>query len=279
MVVECPLCESKTTKRKVEVKDYSFSGELFNVFECKECHVGFTEPKLSKERLETYYSKEKYHSYQKKSGLFSLIYKFIQKINNRYKLNILRRLGIKSLLDYGSGSGSFVNFCNKNGLHAEGYEPINKITEEKIHHDINGIKNKRYDCVTLWHVLEHTKDPIAVLKFVKGVLNKSGRIIIALPNKDSYDNTYYGKTWAGYDVPRHQYHFNPKSLNSLLKRLGLKNESIKPLYFDAIYVSILSEKNTNSLFWFIKGTIIGLWSNICAFFNRKYSSIIYIIKT
>ena len=37
MVVECPLCESKTTKRKVEVKDYSFSGELFNVFECKEC--------------------------------------------------------------------------------------------------------------------------------------------------------------------------------------------------------------------------------------------------
>ena len=70
-----------------------------------------------------------------------------------------------------------------------------------------------------------------------------------------------------------------KSLNLLLKRLGLKNESIKPLYFDAIYVSILSEKNTNSLFWFIKGTIIGLWSNIYAFFNRKYSSIIYIIKT
>ena len=77
MVDECPLCESKTTKRKVEVKDYSFSGELFNVFECKECHVGFTEPKLSKEKLETYYSKEKYHSYQKKKGLFSLIYKFI----------------------------------------------------------------------------------------------------------------------------------------------------------------------------------------------------------
>ena len=279
MVVECPLCESKTIKRKLEVKDYSFSGEFFNVFECKECLVSFTEPKLSKEKLETYYNKEKYHSYQKKNDVFSLVYKFIQKINNRYKLNILKRLGIKSLLDYGSGSGNFVNFCNKNGLHAEGYEPINKITEEKTHHDINRVKNKKYDCVTLWHVLEHTKDPIAVLKFVKGVLNKSGRIIVALPNKDSYDNTYYGKTWAGYDVPRHQYHFNPKSLNLLLNRLGLKNESIKPLYFDAIYVSILSEKNTNSLFWFIKGIIIGLWSNIYAFFNRKYSSIIYIIKT
>mgnify|MGYP003324752060 CR=1 FL=1 len=140
------------------------------------------------------------------------------------------------------------------------------------------VSSKKYDCVTLWHVLEHTKDPVSILSFVKRVLNKDGRLVIALPNTDSYDNIYYGDKWAGYDVPRHQYHFNPKSINRLISTAGLEIESNKPLFFDAFYVSILSEKNSKSLFWFIKGCVIGLWSNIRALFNKKHSSIIYIVK-
>ena len=277
MVVKCPLCESKTTK-KTKTKDFSFSEEFFEIFECNTCFVGFTLPELSKKELEKYYNKEKYHSYQKDNSGFSLIYKLIQKINNRYKLNILNRLDIKNLLDYGSGSGEFVRFCNSNGMSAVGFEPINKVKREKVYQNIKNIEDKKYDCVTLWHVLEHTKDPINVLKLVKGMLNEGGWIIVALPNKDSYDNIYYGKNWAGYDVPRHQYHFNPKSFNSLVSSVELKTEFIKPLFFDAFYVSVLSEKNSKNLFWFIRGLIIGLWSNIRAFFNKKHSSIIYIIK-
>ena len=278
MVVECPLCKSKTTIKRIKTKDFSFSGEFFEIHECNTCLVGFTLPELSKKELEKYYNKEKYHSYQKDNSGFSLIYKFIQKINSRYKLNILNRLGIKNLLDYGSGSGEFVRFCNNKGISAFGFEPINKVKSEMVYQNINKIKDKRYDCVTLWHVLEHTKDPLSVLKFVKGVLNEGGWIIVALPNKDSYDNIYYGKTWAGYDVPRHQYHFNPESFKNLISSIGLKTEFTKPLFFDAFYVSVLSEKNSNNLFWFIRGLIIGMWSNIRAFFDKKHSSIIYIIK-
>lgn len=278
MVIICPLCKSKRTQRKIRLKDYSFSKDFFDIYECKNCFVGFTQPELSEKKLKTYYDDKNYHSYQKSSGLFSIIYAFVQKLNNLYKLSILKELGVKTLLDYGSGSGSFVDFCNKNNINTDGFEPINKNNKEKTYHDTQIVSNKKYDCVTLWHVLEHTKDPVSILSFVRRVLNKGGRLVIALPNTDSYDNIYYGDKWAGYDVPRHQYHFNPKSINRLISTAGLEIESNKPLFFDAFYVSILSEKNSKSLFWFIKGCVIGLWSNIRALFNKKHSSIIYIVK-
>ena len=55
----------------------------------------------------------------------------------------------------------------------------------------------------MWHVLEHTKNPKAELLRLKKMLKNDGKVFVALPNIGSYDNTYYGKYWAGYDVPRH----------------------------------------------------------------------------
>ncbi len=109
-------------------------------------------------------------------------------------------------------------------------------------------------------------------------MKKEGKVAVALPNVDSYDNTYYKKHWAGYDVPRHLYHFNNHSFGLLAKRAGLQIISKHPLFYDAFYVSILSERYKKTPFSFFIGFLVGCLSNLYASFNKKHSSIIYIMK-
>jgi hypothetical protein len=273
---KCALCGSnKTTPLERGVKDL-VSLEVFDVYSCASCLVGYTNP--IPKNLEDYYNQENYDSYQKKKGVFSSIYSLIQRINNRYKVNIIKRYGVGSLLDYGAGSGNFVDHANRVGYKSIGFEPINKSLNKNITNNMAIIKKSKYKFITLWHVLEHTKKPKELLYNIKGLLSKGGKIMIAVPNNGSYDNIYYKKNWAGYDVPRHVFHFNKNSLKGLLSDVKLSVVGSKPLYFDSFYVSMLSEKQKKNPLWFVFGFFIGLASNISAFFTKKHSSIIYIIE-
>ena len=110
------------------------------------------------------------------------------------------------------------------------------------------------------------------------MLREDGRVVVAVPNRGSYDNIYYKNYWAGYDVPRHLYHFNQKSFHWLVSELNMKVVKKKPLYFDAYYVSMLSEKNKKNPLWIVSGFLVGFVSNFWALFTKKHSSIIYIIE-
>ncbi len=271
----CSLCESKNLTFFTETKDYSFSKEKFSLFLCSVCGVLITKP-FPKNTSE-YYDKENYLSYKKKSSFFGKTYSLVQKVNNLLKFWFLKRYNKGSLLDFGAGSGEFVNEAKKRGFLAYGYEPINKTTNDSVFDDLKKISVREFDVITLWHVIEHTKRPLFLLEKLKKRLNKKGIICVAVPNQDSFDASYYGKRWAGYDVPRHLYHFNEKSFLFLLKKTGFVLLEKKPLFFDSFYVSMISEKNKKNPFWMIYGFIIGLISNILALYNKKYSSIIYII--
>ena len=273
---KCALCGSnKTNLVEQKVKDF-VSLEFFDIYSCSSCLVSYTNP--IPKNLEKYYNQENYDSYQKKKGIFSYIYSLIQHINNRYKTNIIKRYGFGPLLDYGAGSGSFVKHANRVGYKSLGYEPINKSLNRNITNNMGVIKKSKYKFITLWHVLEHTKKPKELLLTIKSLLSKRGKVVIAVPNIDSYDNIYYNKRWAGYDVPRHVYHFNKQSLKRLLSEVKLSIIDQKPLYFDSFYVAMLSEKQKKNPLWFFFGFFIGLVSNISAFFTKKHSSIIYIIE-
>ena len=96
---------------------------------------------------------------------------------------------------------------------------------------------------------------ITLFQFNKLIVN-DGHLIIAVPNHDSYDAKYYGKYWAGYDVPRHRYHFNKKAIVLAAKYAGFELLKSAPMFLDAFYVSILSEKYKNNPLGFFKGFLI-----------------------
>ena len=222
----CGVCGTKKTLLdKKNIKD-PYSLKIFCVYTCASCSVGYTHP--VPENIESYYDQEGYDSYQKKKSLYNTIYSYVQSLNNNYKIKIIKRFGVGMMLDYGAGSGSFVNFANKKGFKAFGYEPINANNNKKITNTLGEIVKKKYKFITLWHVLEHTKEPKKLLSRIKKMLTKDGVIVIAVPNSGSYDNTYYKNRWAGYDVPRHLYHFNTKSFERL--RFEDEESAAKSIY-------------------------------------------------
>jgi hypothetical protein len=113
---------------------------------------------------------------------------------------------------------------------------------------------------------------------LKALIKQNGRIFIAVPNYQSFDSSVYRKYWAAYDVPRHLYHFSPKSMEILMKIHDLKIISKKPMWFDSFYISLISSKYRNGKTNWLSAIWNGLLSDIKTAANRDYcSSIVYII--
>jgi SAM-dependent methyltransferase len=250
-----------------------------------------TSPRPSGSALSKYYSSEDYISHSDTAkGLINKLYHRVRKLTLKQKVALVKKYSdYPLLLDIGSGAGYFVNACNLNGVHATGIEPDEKSRLRSVKQfnievfeegEIDRMKASSYDVITLWHVLEHVEDLDKRLDQIHRLLKDDGVAIIALPNCSSYDARYYQMDWAGYDVPRHLWHFTPDTIQQLLKRKAFDLLSIYPMPFDAYYVSMLSEKYRNNRLGILRGFITGFISNLKASWNKNntYSSQIYLFR-
>lgn len=285
---QCPICKSGNYNNFIICKDYAVSQESFAIVQCKKCDFKFTNPRPSAESLGKYYSSENYVSHTNKgNNLINSVYKLVRYYTINKKVKFIDNFHSSgNLLDIGCGTGFFIKRAKEKGWNVLGVEPSvsarEKISEKMqpfVYDSIKDIKlKKHFHIITLWHVIEHIPDLEATLKKIKKLLHPEGKIIIAVPNANSWDAQYYKEYWAAYDLPRHLYHFSPDTMKNLLKSNKFKLEDIYPMKLDAYYVSLLSEKYKNG------GNIIsalknGYKSNIyAAENNNNYSSLIYVAK-
>lgn len=272
------------------VKDYSVSGEDFQLIENLEYGFLETKPQPSKEKLPEYYESENYISHtDSKRNLFENLYHLVRSISLKKKLNLINANTLieKKLLDIGCGTGDFLLTAKQNGWDVSGIEPNKKaraIANEKINNKVfdteylSMFEEHSFDVISLWHVLEHLPNLEAHILKLKELLKPDGTLIIAVPNHNSYDAKHYKECWAAYDVPRHLWHFNRDAIRKLVSKFNFNVIKIKPMWFDAFYVSMLSEKYSSGKMNLINGFWIGLLSNIKALRSKEASSLIYIIK-
>lgn len=284
----CPLCNSGHFHNKIITKDHTVSGESFAIVECDKCKLNYTNPRPSINEIDSFYKSDDYisHSNQSKS-LFDLIYRSVRYYTLRSKLRLINSLDTKkTLLDYGCGTGNFLNLCKNADWQVTGFEPNRtareiaaRLTNENILNSTEEIPSgQQYHIITLWHVLEHIHDLQGTMKLLTSKVKKKGFLVIALPNINSWDAQHYKEHWAGYDVPRHLYHFNPETFKTLAESNNLKISKIIPMKFDSFYISLLSEKykyNRNNLY---RAIINGFKSNKNARRSNQYSSLIYILR-
>ncbi len=289
---QCPACLSKKITFYKSIKDHSVSGESFDVYECSLCTFRFTQHIPEKTSIGRYYQSENYISHtDSKKGLFNVTYQLVRSFALKNKRKLIEKIsGLSSgnILDYGCGTGAFLYEMSNNGWKVDGIEPdpgasakAAALTHIEIRNtdEISNFKSAHFDVISLWHVLEHVHELDDTLLMLKNALKSGGKMVIAVPNYTSRDAQIYDQTWAAYDVPRHLYHFSPLAMRTLMNRLGLEVECIKPMWFDAFYVSLLSEKYANGRMQLLSAIWVGFISNISTIFNNeKCSSIIYIIK-
>ncbi|NQY10987.1 MAG: class I SAM-dependent methyltransferase [Flavobacteriales bacterium] len=288
---KCPICDHESHKEFLLVNDYSITKEDFHIVQCDGCDFKFTNPRPAQNEIGKYYESDEYVSHSDTNeGIVNKIYQMVKVCTLSKKLALLNRLRPKgNVLDIGAGTGAFLKFCGDNGWEITGVEPdesARKIAQETNHISLKEedhlatIEDSSYDIITMWHVLEHVHNLKERVGELKRILKDNGRLIIAVPNCNSYDAKHYKNQWAAYDVPRHLYHFTPADITKLIEQFQMKVVEVKPMIFDSFYVSMLSEKYQNNpgIKGLIKAVITGFISNYKGINKRPgHSSQIYII--
>jgi SAM-dependent methyltransferase len=288
----CPLCSSERIGLRFICIDHFVSKKDFGVFQCSACSFLFTQDYPEEGEITRYYESDSYISHSDTSeGFTNKLYRSARKVMLGIKKNLvsdITRLKTGSILDIGSGTGYFAATMKKAGWLVKGIEINEKAREfsrsrfglEAIPPDkIISLEQDSFDCITLWHVLEHFHDPSKYISEINRLLRPDGICIIALPNSNSFDAEYYNHFWAAWDVPRHLWHFSPETFPLFSKKAGFVTERIRTLPLDVFYISALSEKYKGSTFSFIKGMTKATWFAFLSLLNkRRSSSIIYILR-
>jgi len=282
----CPVCSGEQFSSFKTIKDHMITKEDFDIVSCDSCGFHFTNPIPLVTDIGNYYKSEDYISHSSsKKGLVNSIYGIVRSITLKQKVSLVqKRTAGLSLLDIGAGTGHFLNHSKKAGFNVQGLEPDDdavQFAKENFHLDLDPldmlykIESNSKDVITMWHVLEHVYQLNEDLSEMNRVLNKSGLLIIAVPNMDSYDAKKYGEYWAAYDVPRHLYHFQKNTIKQLLEKHKFSLLEILPMKFDSFYVSMLSEKYKGGNL--LNGVLTGFKSNLKAK-KQGFSSQIYVFK-
>ncbi len=85
-------------------------------------------------------------------------------------------------------------------------------------------------CVYMNNVFEHLHDPPAVLAKARASLVPGGLVVLVVPNHASWAARLFGRTWPGYDPPRHIWGFTPESVRGVLERAGFEAVSVVQKY-------------------------------------------------
>jgi SAM-dependent methyltransferase len=84
-----------------------------------------------------------------------------------------------------------------------------------------------FDLITFWHVLEHLDDPKLALTEARRLVKAGGRVVVAVPNIESWQAGVFKERWLHLDVPRHRWHFCPRTLAALVERCDFRVERIR----------------------------------------------------
>jgi 2-polyprenyl-3-methyl-5-hydroxy-6-metoxy-1,4-benzoquinol methylase len=154
----------------------------------------------------------------------------------RYKIDTLKKIIFHDrvnrcrLIDLGSSTGSFLAqnsniFADVKGVEVM-KEAANFARKKYNLHIVSKINelDGPFQYVTAWHVLEHM--PIDSLKntfaFLRDNLEPKGRILLSVPNAESFQHKVYRTKYAFYDPPNHLHQFSYSSIKLLLETNGFK---------------------------------------------------------
>jgi SAM-dependent methyltransferase len=211
----CHVCGGKLETLHAEVAEPE-TLEQFSILACRECGFGQTFPQP--ENLDAYYAE--YHG--KRHGFTA---DYCARRRMRWLEKSFKARG--RVLDIGCGEGTFLDEANGRGWNGVGTElNAGKFhgSDLEVYEDLAQVATKygaeSFDAVTMWHTLEHFRNPREVLCEAFELLAPGGVLLVAVPDAGGWQARLFGKFWLHRDVPRHLFHFNFEALKTLLGECG-----------------------------------------------------------
>ena len=214
----------------------------YNFDRCKDCGLVFLNPRMDETELGQFYTAS-YLPYRVEEAwgkYASFVKKDQEQIDKARVQRLIKhsRLSAQSrILDIGCGKPTFLSSLRKSteanliGLDfsdegwkndSDSYRNIDLRTGE-----IADLSNEKpMDIITMWHYLEHDYQPQQHLKQLLNYSHADTRLIVEVPNFNSYTRKKFGKHWSGYHTPRHTALYSPKNIELMLKNSGWKVDEI-----------------------------------------------------
>ena len=229
----CPACNFHKETHLQNNLDY-LTGKSFDIIKCTKCKNFFTDPVPSS--LGNYY----HDRYRKYNSLVLTVLRFFYTIKVKSWVKSFKGKNY-SALEIGCGDGFVLSILKNMGWKVLGVER----DEKSVNHARNmqgidvmsapiseNVFEKNFDLIVLFQVLEHVDRPVVLLNKCKKMLKTNGKMIISVPNIESWQAKLTKQNWMHLDVPRHLNHFTKDSLNFYLDKLNLSIDSISYQSFE-----------------------------------------------
>jgi 2-polyprenyl-3-methyl-5-hydroxy-6-metoxy-1,4-benzoquinol methylase len=223
----CEVCGQVAMRELYTARDrLRNSSRSFFIVACDSCGTFRTLPEMTDRELAWFYPNEYWGQDASEDWIRS---------SQAEKVKFLASSEVASgtILDVGCGAGFFLRALNSKKWNRYGVEMSDKAARAANLALGAGrvfagtlieaeCADSVFDVVTFWSALEHTNEPRATLAEARRIIKPGGSVIIQVPNAASYQARMFGGNWFALDVPRHRYHFTPKTLGHLLKQTGFE---------------------------------------------------------
>jgi SAM-dependent methyltransferase len=282
--VKCGLCGSGDKEDVLSSCNIKQGcGREYKIVKCLRCGLVFSNPRPTKESMCRYYLDTDPEKIGRRPALYE-----------RFYFDIFRRIPIDRkgrVLDVGCGSGRYIYTLKEKGWDVKGID----VGYTDYGRDVLGLDIEEgdiiekhfapesFDAVTFWWSLEHMYRPLDALKESYRILKKGGAAVISVHNIDSMEFSIFGRYWFHLFLPKHLYHFSPKTLTMMLKNAGFDRIRIRHDAFSfGIFGSLqcfLNSKGirtsfTNPMFYALSLPI----DMIVSLFNRSGLITVYAFK-
>lgn len=214
--VVCDLCgcpEYKVRYRKPDTFLWLNQFE-FPVVECIKCGLVYVNPRPTPDSMMHYYPGDYFFNRDTPAYL------------EKYKIQLEFIGGLKKekILDIGCARGDWLIFLKQEypGIDCTGIDYYcDSVKSKDLHFQKKSLpgcdfRDSEFDLITAWSVFEHLHNPGEYFQEVSRILKKGGKFIFLVTNSESL----YGKRAYKEDIPRHLYHFSPKTLSLYAGKYG-----------------------------------------------------------
>jgi SAM-dependent methyltransferase len=241
----CPLCGSTEIREWLWATDphYGIPGR-HRLVRCGGCALVFLNPMYSDEELKALYP-EDYYAYQEEVQA------------GRWKTRAKKLLGYwqgtkdpevevpGEMLDIGCGSGSFLATMRDRGWAVRGLE-INENAARRA--EAKGLDvfcgtltaaqfpAESFDYIRASHSFEHMTRPHESLDEVYRLLRPQGKLLIAVPNHESFAARLFSRNWYHLCPPVHAFQYSVATLRQLLQ---MHNFDVIRVVFNSHYAGVL----------------------------------------
>ena len=297
--------------------------EFFDVVQCKKCGFKFTNPRPTQATMNYFYpdisgyytptetDDKRPDTFRKK------IYKGILKNHYGYPfaanvpavltypiyLLFWRKISMRflpryvkggKLLDIGCSWGGYLSKMKELGWDTYGVEMNSKIVDYAkenlgLQNIYNGLieeiefDRKYFSAVNMSMILEHTYNPLGVLRKVNYIMKNNGQLIITTPDISGFEANTFKDKFYGIQVPQHLNHFTPNTIKLVLSKAGFKIEKMIHHNFDRDIVGSLSYSRNKRFFRFVSNkivrkTLVNLFVNFLSLIGKSSRITVYARK-